>query len=137
MPFEVPVIPMGIDTAAFQSVDRHAARLTLGLAPESPVLLYFGRLAADKCDLLPLLLAFSDLSKESGATLVIAGDDTQFRMAPALLAAARDLACADQVRVLADVSRQGKLELFAAADIFVSPTENTQQKMIIPTPIAI
>lgn len=127
MPFEVPVIPMGIETEAFRSVDRHAARLTLGLAPEFPVLLYFGRLAADKCDLLPLLLAFSQLSKESGATLVIAGDDTQFRMAPALLAAAHDLACADRVRVLADVSRQSKLELFAAANIFVSPTENTQE----------
>ena len=59
IPFEMPVIPFGIDCQEHGAVDREAARGTHGLPASAVVLLCFGRLAPDKCDLLPLLIAFS------------------------------------------------------------------------------
>jgi glycosyltransferase involved in cell wall biosynthesis len=131
IPFEMPVIPFGVDTGEHAAVDRQAARQALGFPPEATVFLDFGRLAPDKCDLLPLLMAFAQLPPESGAVLVLAGDDTQLRMGPALAAVARELGCGERVRVETDVSRQTKLELLAAADVFVSPSENTQESFAL------
>jgi glycosyltransferase involved in cell wall biosynthesis len=127
LPFELPVIPCGVDSREHAAIDRGAARQALGLAPAATVFLYFGRLAADKCDFLPLLIAFSQLPADSGATLVLAGDDTQYRMAGALAGVAQELGCGDRVQVRADLSHAAKLELLAAADVFVSPTENAQE----------
>jgi glycosyltransferase involved in cell wall biosynthesis len=127
IPCELPVIPFGVDGEEIAAPAREAARLAHGLAPASVVFLYVGRLAADKGDLLPLLLAFSRLPRESDAVLLVAGDDTQLRLAPALGSAAQELGCGDRVRLLPDVSREAKVALLAAADVFVSPTENTQE----------
>jgi glycosyltransferase involved in cell wall biosynthesis len=127
IPFEMPVIPFGIDCGEHGSITREEARLTHGIPASAVVFLCFGRLAMDKCDLLPLLIAFSQLPAESGALLLVAGDDTQLRMSSPLLGIARELGCGDRVRILADVSRAAKLEILAAADVFVSPTENTQE----------
>jgi glycosyltransferase involved in cell wall biosynthesis len=125
IPFEMPVIPFGVDTAEHGAVDRQAARDTHGIPESAVALLCFGRLAPDKCDLLPLLIAFSQLPEH--ALLLVAGDDTQLRMGSPLQGVARELGCGDRVRVLTDVSRTTKLELLAAADLFVAPTENTQE----------
>jgi glycosyltransferase involved in cell wall biosynthesis len=127
LPFELPVIPCGVDSGEHAATDRGAARQALGIAPATPVFLYFGRLAADKCDFLPLLISFSQLPKDSGAMLVLAGDDTQYRMAGALAGVAQELGCGDRVQVKADLGHAAKLELFAAADVFVSPSDNTQE----------
>ncbi|MFL6233791.1 MAG: glycosyltransferase family 4 protein [Thermoanaerobaculia bacterium] len=127
IPFELPVIPFGVDTGEHAAVDREAARAAQGFAASATVFLYFGRIASDKADLLPLLMAFAQLPPEAGAVLVLAGDDTQLKMGPALAAVARELGCGERVQVVADVSRQAKLELLAAADVFVSPSENTQE----------
>ena len=131
IPFELPVIPCGVETAEHAAVDRQAARQALGLSPDAVIFLYFGRLAPDKCDLLPLLLAFAQLPPESGAVLVVAGDDTQLRLGPALVAVAEQLGCGGRVRAETDVSRQAKLELLSAADVFVSPSENTQESFAL------
>ncbi|HYU36040.1 MAG TPA: glycosyltransferase family 4 protein [Thermoanaerobaculia bacterium] len=127
IPFEMPVIPFGIDFHEHASIGKEEARRTHGIPSSAVVFLCFGRLAMDKCDLLPLMIAFSQLPKDSGAVLLMAGDDTQLRMGSPLLGLARELGCGDRVQILTDVSRTAKLEIFAAADVFVSPTENTQE----------
>lgn len=127
IPCELPVIPFGVDGEEMAAPAREAARLAHGLAPATVAFLYVGRLAPDKGDLLPLLLAFSRLPRAADTVLLVAGDDTQLRLAPALANAARELGCGERVRLLPDVSRETKVELLAAADVFVSPTENIQE----------
>jgi D-inositol-3-phosphate glycosyltransferase len=128
IPIELPVIPMGVETQDFRSVTREAARDAHQITRTEIVILCFGRLSpTDKGDVLPLLVAFSQLPELDRTTLLFAGDDTQFRMARALIGAAQEMGCGEHVRVITDVSRQTKLELLAAADIFVSLTENTQE----------
>jgi glycosyltransferase involved in cell wall biosynthesis len=133
IPFEIPVIPFGVDTQEFSRKSKDAARQELGIAPEELVILYFGKFSpTEKCDLLPLIIAYSQLDRSQAMRLVLAGDDTQFRMAAALKEAAQELGCGDSVQVLPDVSKESKLDIFAAADIFVSPSENVQESFSIP-----
>jgi glycosyltransferase involved in cell wall biosynthesis len=133
IPFELPVIPFGVDTQEFGTRSKAAARQKLAIPAEQRVILYFGKFSpTDKCDLLPLIIAYSQLPQRHSTTLVLAGDDTQFRMAAALKAAAQELGCGDSVQVLPNVSKDEKLDLFAAADIFVSPSENTQESFSLP-----
>jgi glycosyltransferase involved in cell wall biosynthesis len=133
MPFEMPVIPFGVDTGEFAARNKEAVRQKLGIPADQRVILYFGKFSpTEKCDLLPLIIAFSQLPRRQDTRLILAGDDTQFRMAAALKEAAQELGCGHCVQVLPDMTREDKLDLFAAADIFVSPSENTQESFSIP-----
>jgi D-inositol-3-phosphate glycosyltransferase len=133
IPFEIPVIPFGVDTQEFSMRSKDAARQELGIAPQEKVILYFGKFSpTEKCDLLPLIIAYSQLKRSQSMRLMLAGDDTQFRMSAALKEAAQELGCGDSVQVLPDVSKESKLNIFAAADIFVSPSENVQESFSIP-----
>jgi glycosyltransferase involved in cell wall biosynthesis/DNA-binding transcriptional ArsR family regulator len=133
VPFEIPVIPFGVETQEHANQSKEAARQKLRVRAEERAILYFGTFSpTDKCDLLPLLIAYSQLPRREHSKLILAGDDTQFRMAAALKGAASELGCGDSVDVLPDVSKDTKLNLFAAADIFVSPSENTQESFSIP-----
>jgi D-inositol-3-phosphate glycosyltransferase len=93
------------------------------------VILCLGRLtAAMKADLGPLLLAFAKLVAPSmpAAHLVLAGDDTRHE-AEKLRACCQELGCADRVTVLANVTWDAKMRLYAAADVFVAPSDNIQE----------
>lgn len=68
------VIPPGLDLQHFTPGDRARARRQLGLAPDSGVVLYVGRLAYDK-NVATLLRAFAMLRPEAPSTsLRIVGD---------------------------------------------------------------
>ena len=93
---QLPVIPLGTDTNAYQPRDKAAARDRAGLPQEAVIFLYLGRFSTPyKADLFPLILAFSRLDphKRAKANLILAGDDVPFRMASKFkqFAAALDL----------------------------------------------
>ncbi|MFN3326177.1 MAG: glycosyltransferase family 4 protein [Bryobacteraceae bacterium] len=125
---ELPVIPLGVECEAASSGSRDSGRKLAGASEDETVLLYLGRFSSvSKCDLGPLLYAFSRLSRESRVRLVLSGDDTQFQMAPRLSELAGRLACADRVCILSNPSTRQKWDLLAAADVFVSPSDNIQE----------
>ena len=119
----LPVIPLGIDIGENHELARAGARNVCGI-------LYFGRLATtSKSDLRPLLLAFSLLLREGlQATLTIAGDDTQSNLGPMLREFAAALGCKHHVAILSNPTSIEKEKLFAAADIFVSPSNSLQEQ---------
>ncbi|MFH1463040.1 MAG: glycosyltransferase [Pseudomonadota bacterium] len=109
-------IPNGVVVADFaaQPGAGAAARETLGLGPEVPLLLTAGRLNAQK-NQAALLEAFADPRLAAlGAHLLIAGEGD---LRPALEARARALGIGDRVRFLGVVSTLPAL--LAAADAFV------------------
>jgi len=104
-------------------------RETLGIGPE-PVILYLGRISsASKADLFPLILAFGDTPAATrlNATLVIAGDDTQFEMADSLREFASTAVPQAKVTVFPNPTLDNKTDLYRMADIFVSPSDSLQE----------
>jgi teichuronic acid biosynthesis glycosyltransferase TuaC len=70
----IAVVYNGVDAALFHSRDRAAARRTLGLPPERPVLLYVGHLKETK-GVLDLVAGFAELAAGDPAPiLVMVGD---------------------------------------------------------------
>jgi len=124
-----PVVPLGIETADFGAAPAEPLRAKLAITQEHQVLLYFGRFSASsKADLLPLLIAFADVARAHPASvLVLAGDDTHFRMAGALTRFAGDLGCGDRVRVLPNPTTSERRQLYSLADLFVSLADNLQE----------
>jgi glycosyltransferase involved in cell wall biosynthesis len=125
---QLPVIPIGVRVNSLPSADKQAARQYLSLSQDAVVLLYFGRFSAtNKCDLAPLLLTFGRSLKSTNIILILAGDDTQHKMAGALEKLAGELACGDRLHVFPNPDYVQKQYLFSAADIFVSPSDNVQE----------
>jgi D-inositol-3-phosphate glycosyltransferase len=130
LPLRLDVIPLGIDVSAFDvRGKRHVARSSLGLEEKDVVLLYFGRLDSQtKCDLLPLLITFAKLTIDTPhAKLYLAGDDTIAHMCGTLKAVVAELALGNRCAIRPDPTLEEKQELFAAADIFLSPSDNLQE----------
>ena len=128
--FRLPVIPLGLDTAEFQHSDEPGVRAGLGLPSDAFVFLYLGRFSATmKGDLAPLVLLFCRriAPKFEKAVLVLAGDDTAAQLTPSLRALAGQLGCSDRVFVVPDITPAQKRELYSAADVFISPSDNTQE----------
>jgi glycosyltransferase involved in cell wall biosynthesis len=125
----LPVIPLGTDCRV-QLPDRAAARRRLGIPDDAVVMLYVGRLSvSSKCDLGPLLIAFArHLHDPSGRMrLLIAGDDTEYRSAGAIRDWCGALGCSESISVFTDITDPQRRELLAAADIFVSLSDNIQE----------
>jgi len=122
-----PIVPMGTDVAWFGQ-PKDAARVALSI-PDVPVLLYFGRLSTKtKCDLIPLLRCVAEIVHSgSDLLLIIAGNDQQEHIGPAIKSAANTLGLRDNVIIRQNSDATEKRNLFAAADIFVSPSDNTQE----------
>src|SRR5690606_29962533 len=75
----------------------------------------------------PLLIAFKGILKLHGqATLVIAGDDTEHRMAADLQQSAQSI-CGTQVRVIPNPSSERKRQLYRDASVAVSLSDNLQE----------
>jgi glycosyltransferase involved in cell wall biosynthesis len=103
-------------------------RQRLGISAGT-VLLYFGRFStATKADLLPLLLAFRELRRKGrDVWLVLAGDDVRHNLTPGLRSAAASLEIDDRIRILPNPGIESKLQLYWAADIFVSLVDSIQE----------
>ena len=128
-PVKMPIIPLGIETADFSSTSTNPISGDLCISDNQVVLLYFGRFSAtSKADLWPLLIVFAEIAQcHPECVLVLAGDDTHYRMAADLRRFATELGCANQVRVVANPTSRQKQDLFGAADIFVSVSDNLQE----------
>lgn len=126
--FQMPIIPLGVEISTFEKASAGSLRRTLEL-DDNPVVLYFGRFSASsKADLLPLVLAFGQVhSSHPNVSFVLAGDDTHFEMADILRDFARQVAPGAQIRVVPNPDLETKRQIYAMADVFVSPTDSLQE----------
>jgi alpha-1,6-mannosyltransferase len=111
------VVPLGVDTARFHPRQRDPAwRLEIGVAPDQPVMLYVGRLSAEK-GLAVLLDALDEIHRATGARLVLIGEG---HLRPQLERAARARPAA--LRVLPFEPDRGRLaRAYASADLCFAP----------------
>ncbi|HEY4090686.1 MAG TPA: glycosyltransferase family 4 protein [Luteibacter sp.] len=120
LPMELPVIPMGVDSADWQATSREEARRALALPATGPIVLWFGRLSpSDKGEMLPFLRALAPTLEQHNARLVMAGDDSSHHLAGTLRELAEELGYGERFAVFPDVTRAMKQTLFQAADIFL------------------
>jgi glycosyltransferase involved in cell wall biosynthesis len=98
-------------------VDRDAALRSFGVDPASFVVLYVGRLAAEK-SVDSLLEAFRSLpeSERADMELVIAGDGPLYREL------SESIAPRERIRLLGFVEGRRLAELYAASDVFLFPS---------------
>lgn len=138
---DLEVIPLGVDTDLLRPRDPLLARRELGLPTEPLIVLWLGRISAvDKADLAPLLHAFADVAQYARILdlsrpllLVIAGADPH-EQRTILEELARRLGISQDVRIYPYVDAFRKASFYAAADIFIAPTDNIQETFGI-TPI--
>ncbi len=123
------LVPLGVKLPSTKQTTGGTLRQKFSLETDACIALYFGRLSqTSKCDLGPLLVAFSQLLRKGKSLyLIIAGDDTQAKEAPRLQALARELDCNESLMVWANPSAEDKHLLYSEADFFVSPSDNIQE----------
>jgi D-inositol-3-phosphate glycosyltransferase len=124
-------IPLGVDTEQFCPRDKTPARLAIQLPTDGVVALYVGRFSQhDKMDLHPLLLAFKRTLERISSprvTLLLAGAESFHRYAQAVEDFAAELGIASQVIVRTNLDDGALRDAYAAADLFVSPSDNLQE----------
>jgi glycosyltransferase involved in cell wall biosynthesis len=130
-------IPLGVDPADWHRLDgeeRVRARAGYGIAPETTVLLVFGRIShSSKMDLLPLLRAVQRLIAAgiaaSDLTLVVAGWTDSAGGDDAFLTTLTNLAAniGLPLIVVRRPDEAAKQRLFGLADVFVSLADNPQE----------
>lgn len=121
------VVPLGVHSADFQGRDKSQALVRLNLAPGPLTLLCLGRLRpSDKYDLLPVLGVVRQLADSFDLRLILAGGESK-RYGQDLLKAAEELGLGGKVHLFADFDSQIKPDLYAAADVFISPADNLQE----------
>jgi len=123
-------IPLGIDIEKFQTIDKESARRELNLPRKDRIILSVSRLSVyTKMDLFPLLNAFRyvrDRIKPRKVLLILAGGD-ELNYVPVLEDTAEKLGVRESVIFMKDFSETVKAHLFAASDMFVSPSDNLQE----------
>lgn len=128
-PPSVVRIPLGVDDAFLQPIEKATARHLLNVDTGDIVILYVGRLSKDyKADLIPLVRRFHTLAAtHKRVKLILAGSDFGNEAAPELRRIASEAGVASCVRVVSDFPPGVKRLLYASADIFVSPVDNVQE----------
>jgi D-inositol-3-phosphate glycosyltransferase len=124
------VIPLGLDTEAFQPGNKAELRSRLGLPADEVLALYFGRFSHyDKMDLFPLLLAFKKVLDDCGqkVSLVLAGSESFHKYSERVRQFAAQLGIADRVILRIDVPSADVAAYYAASDLFVSPSDSLQE----------
>lgn len=124
-------IPLAVDAEIFTLKNRAPVRQRLKLPANDILLLYVGRFShLDKMDLFPLLLAFKGAIERSPAqsvTLVMAGSSSSSEYASRVEQFAADLGIAGRVIIRTNLPDQEMPDYYAAADIFISPSDNIQE----------
>jgi glycosyltransferase involved in cell wall biosynthesis len=112
----VEVVARGVDTALFTPARRRAAlRAAWGAADSAPVLLYVGRLAAEKNVRLALRAFTAVCQAQPQARMVVVGDGPQRRRLQAEFA---------QVHFAGAQRGEALAEHYASADVFLFPSES-------------
>lgn len=124
-------IPLGVSEAFFAPRERRKCRERLRLPRGGVHLLYLGRISAySKADLAPLLYLFADLLRrkegERDVYLILAGasDAANLRNLEEVVS---ELGLKSRVVFKPNVEDEQKLDLYGAADVFVSPVDNHQE----------
>ena len=128
--WELPVIPLGVEVAVLQGGSRATVRRELDIPDDAYCALALARFSEyDKMDLFPLLLAFRGVvaGLERPAILLLAGARQGTKTPEMLQIWARALGIEANLRFLVDFPEEQKADLLAAADVFVSPTDNVQE----------
>lgn len=128
--FQLPVIPLGVDEERFQVQDRARARKALGIPQDRVVFLYLGRFSsATKLDCNPLLMAFAEAFGDGrdNVLLILAGDDTQEQSAEHFRYFANQLGIGPRTEIRTNPTLSEKADLYAAADVFTSLSDNVQE----------
>jgi starch synthase len=135
---QLPVIPLGIHTAdfAFSSDQKSAARATLGVSPDTLVVLFMGRLSFHaKAHPLAMYQALEAAAQASGKSVVLVecGWHANDFIAKAYADAAR-LACPSVRVVMLDGRKaEDRQTAWAGADVFCSLSDNIQETFgIVP-----
>jgi D-inositol-3-phosphate glycosyltransferase len=126
----LPIIPLCVDTDYLRPQSRSQARSALGIPDDACVFINIGRFSLDfKADPYVLMLAFSQFidNYHQPAILILAGDDTQDSMAGRMLEFAVNLGIGDKVRVMPNIDRETKLNLYGSADASISLSDNVQE----------
>ncbi len=127
---ELPVVPLGVDVEALSKGDGAGLRAELGIEPAAFCALVLARFSEhDKMDLFPLLAAFRDAAARIGrpSVLLLAGSRQGTKTPEMLELWARALGIHGSLRLLVDFPEGRKRDVLAAADAFVSPTDNPQE----------
>jgi alpha-1,6-mannosyltransferase len=111
------VVPLGVDVEVFHPARRDPTwRSEIGVEPGQPVVLYVGRLSAEKGLAVPLA-ALEEIHRATGARLVLIGEG---HLRPSLERAAR--ATPAMLSVLPFESDRARLaRAYASADAFLAP----------------
>lgn len=136
LPLELPVIPLGVDCAAFDYADEKKAELRrqmrelLKMSPDELAVLYVGRLSFhDKAHPLPLYLALEDCAQKlkKPITLIMAGWFASDAIKKNFMEGAK--AYCPSVKVIFVDGRKGvaKNNIWFAADVFTSLVDNVQE----------
>ena len=140
-PLQLPIIPLGVDTVRFDKITaperRIESRARLGLADNAVAILYVGRLNyVAKANPMPLLLAVEDVATRSAVPihLLFNGYFNDEDNEQAFAAAVAALCTKAKVTVIHHGDASFPQGLWAAADIFCSPTDNIQESFGL-TPI--
>ncbi len=121
------VVPLGIDTAGFGKPAREEALANLGLEPGPVTILYMGRLtASDKCDLMPVLGVLALLNRRQPVRLLLAGAESG-GYGKIIMQTAATVGVQQQVHLRPNFLSEQKADLYAAGDIFLSPSDNLQE----------
>jgi glycosyltransferase involved in cell wall biosynthesis len=124
-------VPLGIDDESFETVgDRAKARARLRIPEGAVVLLTLGRLTpSQKMDLGPWLRAFAkrilpSVAQEVYLLLAGGGSTSDIKL---VRETAERLGITERVRLHPNFPIEQKADLLAAADVLVSPVDNTQE----------
>jgi D-inositol-3-phosphate glycosyltransferase len=129
----LPVIPLGVDVDRMRGGDRRRTRQRLGLRQDATVVLGIGRFTEyDKMDVFPLLQAFRAVVDRipdvtARPYLVLAGARQGTKTPEMIQLWAKLLGIGDRVILDIDFPEAEKPHLLAAADLFVSPSDNLQE----------
>ena len=128
----MPVVPLGIDTSLLCRGDRSQARDALEIPQDAFVYLCIGRFTEyDKMDLFPVIQAFASVRQKLPASapvyLLLAGASQGTKTAEMVMLWAKALKVGQWVKQRVDFEDFEKPGLLAAADVFVSMTDNPQE----------
>lgn len=136
-PVKVHVIPGGVDTAVFRPQSRQQARKALALEPESPVLLFVGRLQPLKG--IDTFLRAAQIVRRAYANLKVlivgggvdAQDEHEVQELHRLQGLCEELDITAQVDFIKAQPQEVLAQYYAAADVFVMPSHYESFGMVV------
>jgi 1,2-diacylglycerol 3-alpha-glucosyltransferase len=124
----IAVVPTGVDLERCRPGDRAAARRSLGVAEDEPLVLYVGRLDREK-SVDRVLVAFERVASTiPAARLVLVGHGTE---AERLRRLAAGLPVARRIRFVGLKPHDSLAECYQAADVFLFASETETQGLVL------